>query len=68
MGNTAEWIRHTHAFSSDEYECSACEARTDAPYELCPTCGRKMDGEIYDPSWIEEMAFLHEIMKTDDEE
>ena len=52
MNQTAEWIRRTHAFSSDEYECSACEAKTDAPYEMCPTCGKKMEGEIYDPSWV----------------
>ncbi len=67
MNDTAEWIRRTHAFRSDEYECSACEAKTDAPFETCPACGRIMEGEIYDPSWVEEMAFLHEIMNTDDD-
>ena len=68
MNETAEWIRRTHALWSDEYECSACEARTDAPYERCPFCGAKMEGELYDPSWVEEMAFFNEIMKIDDED
>ncbi len=68
MRKSAEWIRHSHAFQDDEFECAACGAVTDAPYDNCPECEADMEGEISDPTWVEEMAFLNEIMRTEDDE
>lgn len=34
--NTWEWTN---------FYCSECDAPSDTPYEFCPYCGAKMDGE-----------------------
>ena len=52
------WIRHTHLFSADEYECSACGETTGKPQPTCPHCGASMGGEKYDPSWVDEAAIM----------
>ena len=64
FGRTAHWIRRTHIFRRDEYECSACGYRTEKPYRICPYCGRKMKHGRYDPSWVDEMELLDIL--TDD--
>ena len=51
----AHWIRRTHLFRRDEYECSACGLRTDKPYKVCPGCSAPMKGSKYDASWVDEM-------------
>ena len=51
---TGSWIRRTHLFRRDEYECSACGFRTDRPYRICPYCGVSMCGSRYDPTWVDE--------------
>ena len=56
--NNAHWIRHTHLFSADEYECSACGYTTNKPELTCLHCGASMGGEKYDPSWVDEAAML----------
>ena len=56
--NTAHWIQKTHLLRADEYVCSACGRRFDAPYEECPHCHRTMTGSDYDPSWVDEAEFL----------
>lgn len=58
---SARWIRHTHLFRSDDYECSACRARADKPYGACPKCGAPMNGTRHDPSWVDEMETLDAI-------
>ena len=52
------WIRKTHLFRADAYECSACGRRFDKPYGQCPSCGRKMAKSKYDPSWVDEAEIL----------
>lgn len=52
---TARWIRHSHFFKKDEYECSSCGRRADKPYKTCPFCGAQMKGSKYEPDWIDEM-------------
>ena len=52
---TARWIRHSHLFKKDEYECSSCARRADKPYKTCPSCGAIMKGSKYEPDWIDEM-------------
>ena len=59
---TAHWIRHTHVFRKDDYECSSCGARTDRPYTTCPSCGNRMKGSKYDPSWVDEVVLMDTIL------
>ncbi|MBR3381783.1 MAG: hypothetical protein IKG85_01920 [Clostridia bacterium] len=58
---TAHWIRRTHLFRKDEYECSACGFCADKPYKTCPHCGLPMKGSEYDPYWVDEMAIFDDI-------
>ena len=58
---TARWIRHTHIFRRDEFECSVCGFRADKPSKTCPRCGMPMKDEGYDPSWVDEMESLDAI-------
>ena len=39
-----KWMKHTHLFGSDTFECSECgrEFKTTTP--KCPRCGAKMKG------------------------
>ena len=55
---SAHWIRNTHLFDPDDYECSACGRKTDRPYERCPGCGEYMRGEEAGGSWVDEAAFM----------
>lgn len=61
MKRATRWIRHTHLFRKDEYECSACGFNTDKPYRVCPRCGLEMKGPKYDPSWVDEMEMMDAI-------
>ena len=61
MAKTARWIRHTHLFARDDYECSACGTRASKPYRVCPRCGAPMKGARYDPSWVDEMEMFDAI-------
>ncbi len=56
--DTADWIKNTHLFDPDDYECSACGSKADEPYDRCPCCGREMTGEKDGGSWVDEAAFL----------
>ncbi len=60
---TARWIRRTHIFRRDEYECSSCGSLADKPYKVCPRCGLPMSGSKYDPSWVDEMETLDAILE-----
>ncbi len=60
---TAHWIRHTHIFRRDEYECSDCGLLADKPVKMCPRCGMPMKGAGYDPSWVDEMEIMDAIFK-----
>ena len=60
---TAHWIRHTHIFRHDEYECSACGFRTKKPFKTCPGCGLPMKGSKYDPSWVDEMEAIDAMLE-----
>ncbi len=60
---TAHWIRRTHIFRQDEYECSACGIRTKKPVKTCPGCGLPMKGSKYDPSWVDEMEAIDAMLE-----
>ena len=55
---SAHWIRNTHLFEPDDYECSACGRKADRPYGRCPACGEEMCGEKDGSSWVDEAAFM----------
>ena len=65
MKNVAQWIQHTHVFRDDDYECSSCGCISEAPYAICPSCGKQMKGSKYDPSWVDEMEGLSAILDDD---
>ncbi len=59
------WIRHTHVFEPDDYECSACGHMSPAPAKKCPACGETMLG-LEDPQdWVDEMAEMDIILGDD---
>ena len=57
----SKWIKRTHFFSSDKYECSSCGRQFDRPSAACPGCGAAMRGSQYDPSWGDEVEMLDAI-------
>ena len=57
------WIRRTHLFRSDEYECSSCRNCTDKPLKTCPFCGMSMRGLKHDPFDADEMEILDDIFE-----
>ncbi len=62
MSKKARWIRHTHLFRKDEYECSACRFFADKPYRVCPRCFVPMKGSQCDPSWVDEIEAIDAIL------
>lgn len=60
--NSAYWVRRTHVFRKDEFECSSCGQASDKPYRVCPHCGASMTRQKYDASWVDEMEILDEIL------
>ena len=62
MKKTAKWIQRTHFFRADEYECSECGEIADKPYRECPCCSARMKGGRYDPSWVDELELLDEML------
>ncbi len=58
MKKKARWIRRTHLFGGDKYECSQCGCVSDKPQGTCPGCGARMGGSGYDPSWVDEIEAI----------
>ena len=55
------WIKSSHIFAKDDYECSVCgRSFKSAPLE-CPRCGAKMRGTIND--W--EVRMRREALEED---
>ena len=55
MKKSARWVRRTHFFRRDEFECSVCGYRAEKKSAKCPRCGAPMKGEKIDPGWVDEM-------------
>ena len=60
MTNT-HWIKNTHLFEKDDYECSVCRGKVSRPAERCPHCGSEMTGQRSGHDWTEDAAFLDMI-------
>ena len=56
--NNAHWIKNTHLFEKDDYECSACRCKVSSPTDRCPDCGAEMSGQRNGHDWTEDAAFL----------
>ena len=57
--NNAHWIKNTHLFEKDDYECSACGCKVARPTDRCPGCGAEMTGSPRGGhDWTEDAAFL----------
>ena len=56
--NNAFWIKNTHLFEKDDYECSACGCKVSWPADCCPGCGAEMTGQCRGHDWTEDAAFL----------
>ena len=52
------WIRHTHFFGPDEWECSNCRSRFSKKHPSCPNCGKTMTGEKEKEDWVDELEML----------
>ena len=59
------WIRHTHFFDPDDYECSRCGRRFREKRPACPHCGAPMTGEKEKEDWVDELEELSWIMEDD---
>ena len=60
-----DWIRKSHLFRTDEYECSQCGAAYEKPYKVCPNCRSQMGISRYDPSWVDEAEGLSALLDDD---
>jgi hypothetical protein len=60
------WIRHTHLFEADEYECSCCGAVFAQKYPACPNCGISPGQEREEQDWVEEAEELDWLLDDDD--
>ena len=58
---SAYWIRRTHLFKKDMFECTACRRSADRPAKRCPACGAAMKGVKTDGAWLDEMADFDEM-------
>lgn len=59
------WIRRTHLFSRDEYECSACGKRFRKPAPVCPACGARMGPARSTQDWADEASELEWMLDDD---
>ena len=48
------WIKHSHLFDPDEYECSRCGAVFKKKYPACPNCGTSLGMEKEEQDWVDE--------------
>ena len=60
------WIKHSHLFGPDEYECSACGAVYRRKSPACPHCGAALR-IVYDTQeWIDEEDEMNWLLEDDD--
>ena len=55
------WMRRTHLFRDDEYECSNCKRHFKKAYSVCPHCNAKMTGKKTNYNWIDEAYLYYEF-------
>ncbi len=55
-----QWIKHSHLFDPDDYECPVCGERFSDLRTVCPSCGNTISGLSMknEPDWIDEAEEL----------
>ena len=59
------WIKHSHLFDSDEYECSRCGALFRKKPAVCPNCGIHPSLEKEEQDWVDEAEEISWILDDD---
>ena len=60
------WIKHSHLFDLDKYECSACGAIYRRKSSSCPNCGATLR-IVYDTQeWIDEEDEMNWLLEDDE--
>ena len=59
------WIRRTHLFERDVYECSRCGKRFREAVGVCPNCGAFMKGMEDGQDWVDEAEELDWLLEDD---
>ena len=60
------WIKHSHLFGSDEYECSECGAVYRRIFASCPNCGTVLH-IVYDTQeWVDEEDEMNWLLEDED--
>lgn len=65
--NKSGWIKHSHLFDPDDYECPVCGKRFANIHTVCPSCGSTISGlsKQNKPDWIDEAEELDWILDDD---
>lgn len=63
--NNPHWIKHTHVFDPDDYECSVFGQHFRNPSSKCPSCGVFLMGVDDPQDWVDEMEELDIILGDD---
>ena len=56
------WIKHSHLFGADEYECSQCGAVFKRESSVCPNCGMALRLILDNQEWIDEAEEMHMML------
>lgn len=59
------WIKNSHLFDPDEYECSRCHAVFKNKYPSCPNCGSTPIAEREEQDWVDEAEKISWILDDD---
>jgi len=59
-----KWIRISHIFRADEYECSECGEVVRKPTACCPCCETEMKIKT-DAGWVDELEAISAIADED---
>ena len=63
--NGPHWIKHSHLFDPDEYECSVCHVSFENKYPSCPSCRNPMNTEREEQDWVDEAEEISWLMDDD---
>lgn len=61
-GKGTFWIKRTHLFGKDTFECSGCGRSFARPSASCPGCRAKMKKIRTDGGWIDDIEMLDAIL------
>ena len=59
------WIKRTHLFGADEYECLRCGKKFREAVGVCPNCGASMKGMEDRQDWVDEAEELDWLLEDD---